>query len=109
MPSELNQFQCARHSSLRLGRGDAAHAQSETDVAPHRHVRKQRIVLEYHAETALLRGQDVDAQLIQPDAAARERQQSGNAIQRSGLAAARRAEQRDELAPGHGDGELAQR
>ena len=37
--------------------------------------------------------------LVQPDRAAGQRQQSGEAVQRGGLAAARRAEQGDELAP----------
>jgi hypothetical protein len=44
-----------------------AHQQAEADVARHRHVREQRVVLEHHAEAAPLGRQLVDAALVQPD------------------------------------------
>ena len=65
----------------------------------HRQVREQRVVLEHHAEAALLRRQRVDPLLVLPDAARGQRQQPGQAVQRGRLAAAGRAEQGDELAP----------
>jgi hypothetical protein len=61
-------------------------------------VREEGVVLEHHAEAALLRRQLVDAQLVQPDAASGEREQAGDAVERGGFAAAGGAEQRDELA-----------
>src|SRR5205085_6329087 len=64
------------------------------------HVREQRVVLEDHAEPALLRRLRVDPLLVQPDAAAAERKQAGQAVERGRLSAPRRAEQRDELATG---------
>ena len=64
----------------------------------HAHVREERVVLEHHAEAALLRPEHVDALVVEPDRAAGERQQPGDAVERGRLAAARRAEQRDELA-----------
>ncbi len=39
----------------------ALRRQAEADVAPHRHVREQRVVLEHHAEAAILRPDLVDA------------------------------------------------
>jgi hypothetical protein len=47
--------------------GDAAHLQTEADVLLDRHVRKERVVLEHHAKTALFRRQDVDPQLVELD------------------------------------------
>ena len=76
---------------------------------PHRHVREQRVVLEHHAEAALLRRELVDARLVQPDRAAGHVQQPGDAVQRGGLAAAGRAEQGDELAPPDRQRDVAQR
>ena len=73
--------------------------QAEADVPPHRHVREQRIVLEHHAEAAILRPRLVQPPLVQPDRAVGHLQQTGDAVQRGGLAAAGRAEQGDELAP----------
>jgi RNA polymerase-binding transcription factor DksA len=61
-------------------------------------VREERVVLEHHAEAALLRRELVDAQLVEPDAAGGEREQAGDAVERRRLAAAGRPEQRDELA-----------
>ncbi len=77
---------------------DAAHPESEADVPRHAHVREQRVVLEHHAEAALLRRQHVDPLVVEPDAALGQRHQPRDAVQRGRLAAAGRAEQRDELA-----------
>ena len=74
-----------------------------------RHVREQGVVLEHHAEAALLRPQRVDAPVVEPDPAAGRRQQPGDAVQRGRLAAAGRAEQGDELALLDGQRHVAQR
>ena len=62
------------------------------------HVREQRVVLEHHAEAALFRRQRIDAHLVEPDAAARELHEPGDAVERGRLAAAGRPEQADEFA-----------
>ncbi len=104
-PGSLSAWLCSRTSasasSTRLSisaLGSAAHLQAEADIAAHVHVREQRVVLEHHAEAALFGPQRVDPLLVEPDAAAGRRQQPGDAVQRRRLAAARGAEQRDELA-----------
>ena len=46
--------------------------EAEADVLAHAHVREQRVVLEHHAEAALLRARSVSMRVVvEPDAAAR--------------------------------------
>jgi hypothetical protein len=61
-------------------------------------VGEQRVVLEDHAEVALLRRQDVDALAVDEDLTVGQGEQPREAVQRGGLPAARRSEQGDELA-----------
>ena len=61
MAAELHHVQCLRHAPLDFRGRHAAHAQAEADVPPHAHVREEGVVLEHHAEAALLRRQRVDA------------------------------------------------
>jgi hypothetical protein len=82
--------------------------QAEGDVPSHRHVREQRIVLEHHAEAAILGTDVIEAAFVEPDGAAAHLQQSGDAVQRGGLAAARGADQGDELAPADCQGHVTQ-
>ena len=84
-------------------------SQAEADVLAHGHMRKQRVVLEHHAEAALFRPQLSIRRLVEPDAAAGQRQQPGEAVERRRLAAAGRAEQGDELAPLDRQGDVLQR
>ena len=81
-----------------LGPRDLPHGQAGRGVAPHGQVREQGVVLEHHAETALLRRQLVDAPAVEHDLPVGQRQQPGQAVQRGRLAAAGRPEQRHELA-----------
>src|SRR5450759_548363 len=76
------------HTTADLRAGDLPHAEAEGDVVPDGHVREQRVVLEYHPEPALLRRHVVHPPPVEPDAAARERQQPGDAVERRGLATA---------------------
>src|SRR5271155_5439602 len=60
-------------------------------------MRKQRIVLEHHAEAALFRQEVVDALLVEPDFAFGRRHETGNDAKRCGLTASARPEERHEL------------
>jgi hypothetical protein len=86
------------HPHARLRPADAAHAQRESDVLGHAHVREQRIALEHHADVALVRRQDRDVAPADGDRARRRRLESGDRHEDGGLATAARPEQRDELA-----------
>ena len=75
------------------------HAQAEGDVLEHRHVPEQRVVLEHEADLALARVR----RRSRPRRANRTLPASGvfearDDAQQRGLAAARRPEQRDQLA-----------
>jgi hypothetical protein len=72
-------------------------------------VREEGVVLEHHAEAALLRRQLVDAHVVEPDAARAEREQPGDAVERCRFAAARRPQQRDEFAAADGDRQAVER
>jgi len=61
-------------------------------------MRKERIVLENHTETPALRSQLINPLLIQPDTAVAQREQTGQTIERSRLAAPGRSKERNELA-----------
>src|SRR5690606_23267113 len=85
-----------------LGGFDLPDLQAEAHVLGHRHVRPDRVALEDHRHVAPLgrqaglgRGDDLVADR---DRAAGGREESGHHPQRGGLAAARGAEQRDQLA-----------
>jgi hypothetical protein len=62
-------------------------------------VRKKRVVLEHHPETAILGLEPVDAPLVEPDAAAGRGQEPGDEVEGGRLAAAGGSEKGDELAP----------
>jgi hypothetical protein len=67
-----------------------AHAQAVADVGLHRHLREQRVVLEDHADRALLDGPGGDVFAVEGDApAAVGVHQAGDDAQQRGLAAAR--------------------
>ena len=71
-------------------------------------MRKERVVLEDHAEAATLRCERIDTPLVEPDLARARREQPGEEIQRGGLAAARGAEEGDELPAPHLEGEVVE-
>ncbi|MCY1518676.1 hypothetical protein D9M68_533990 [compost metagenome] len=96
--AQAHQFQCLVDPAGALRRRHAPHLQPEADIAGHGHVRKQRIALEHHAHAALFRAQRGDIAPVEHDATARGLDKAGDHLQRGGLAAARRAEQRQEFA-----------
>ena len=81
-----------------LGRRQVAHLEAEGDVLRDAHVREQRVGLEHHRGVALVRRHVGHAPVVEPDLAAVGRDEARHHAQGGGLAAARWAEQRDELA-----------
>ncbi|MCY1546690.1 hypothetical protein D9M68_827010 [compost metagenome] len=78
----------------------AAHLQGIGDVVGDVHMRIERIVLEDHGNAAVLRVQIGDVAAANHHPARRRRFEAGDHAQAGRLAAARRAEQADELAVG---------
>ena len=65
--AHLHHVQCAGDTGFAVGLGHSPDFQREGQVLAHGHVRKQRIVLEHHADAALVRGHLVDRPPGQPD------------------------------------------
>src|SRR5215217_73872 len=108
LPLEADEVQGFVYLAVDLGPGLAAHLEAEADVLANVEMRKERVVLEHHAETALFRAQRVDPALVQPDRAAGDGEETRDAVQRRRLPAAGRSEQGDELPPPDGEGDIAQ-
>ena len=85
-----------------------AQLQRKGHVLLHRLVRIERVVLEHHGDVALGRRQIVDDALADGDRAAGDGLQPGHHPEQRGLAAARRADQHDELAVGDIDADVVQ-
>ena len=79
---------------------DAAVAQRERHVLEHRHVRVERVVLEHHGDVPVLGIELVDDTAIDGDLAGGDVLQPGDHAQQRALAAARGADEDDELAVG---------
>jgi hypothetical protein len=73
-------------------------AQAEGDVLEHRHVAEQRVVLEHEAHLPLAHVHVGGVLAREQDAARVGRLQARDDAQQRGLAAARRAQQREQLA-----------
>ena len=97
-PGETHLLQHRSHPPGPVGRGDLAQLQAVRDVLGHRHVRPQRIVLEHHADAALVRRHVVDHAIAETDLARVRRVETGQEPQQRGLAAARRTEEGEHLA-----------
>ena len=69
---------------------------------------EQRVVLEHEADAPLLHGEARRVQRVEVDGAAMRRVEAGDHAQQRRLARTRRAEQRDELAPGDVERDVAQ-
>ena len=81
-----------------IGFGHAPAFHAERDVLAHCHRRVQRVGLEHHRDVAVLRLDAVDDAPGDLDRAAADALKPGEHCQQRRLAAARRADQRDELA-----------
>src|SRR5439155_5103921 len=83
--------------------------QAEGDVAPHGHVREQRVGLEDRVDRAAVRRQALDGLVADQDRAGRRRDEAADQVQGRRLAAAGRAEQAEELALGDLEVDRAER
>jgi hypothetical protein len=95
---ELNHAQHALDPVTDVALVHAAHGQREREVLGHRHVREQGVVLEHHADVALVRRHVVDGTPGQQDFARGRRFKTGEHHQAGGLAGAGRSEQGEEFA-----------
>ncbi|MGF6416251.1 hypothetical protein OKW37_008010 [Paraburkholderia sp. MM5482-R2] len=76
------------------------HFQTERDVLRNGHVRKQRVALKHHAGIALVGCEPRDLGVADPDFAVARLDEARDHAQRRRLAAAARAEERDQFALG---------
>ena len=107
---DLHHRQHLRDARLDLGVGHLPDLQAVADVPGHRHVGKQRIGLEHHADIALLDRQVRDVDPVEQHLAAGVGFfEAGDDAQRRGLAAARGAEEHDGLTGMDGEVERLQR
>src|SRR5262249_45308021 len=98
VPRQAHETEHLLHALLDLGGRTSLQRQTECHVVEHRQMRKQRIVLEDHAEAALL-GQDViDALIVVPDLAFGRRNEASDDSERRRLAATTGAEEGDKFA-----------
>ena len=79
------------------------------DVARHRHVRKQRVVLEHHADVALVRRHQRHVAVAEPGLAAVGAHEARQHHQQGRLAGTGRAEQGDEFAAGDLEADVVER
>ena len=77
---------------------DLAQLQAEGEVVVHAHVRVERVALEHHRDVAVLRRHVVDDPVADEEAPVADLLEAGHAAQRGRLAAARGADQDEELA-----------
>ena len=92
-----------------LRRAHLAHPQAELDVAAGVHVGEQAVGLEHHPHVAAVRGHVGDVAAADHHAPAVGAVEAAEQPQRRRLAAARRAEQREQLARGDVEVELVER
>ncbi|MGY3235295.1 hypothetical protein ACVMAJ_002185 [Bradyrhizobium sp. USDA 4448] len=94
----LDHAQRRADAVLRFGLARVAHGERESDILRDRQMRKQGIVLEYHADVALVGRHVLDRPVREIDLAPGGDLEARQHHQRGRLARARRAEQGDELA-----------
>ena len=94
---QLHELECLADAIPRLGLGDALAAQPERHVVAHVEMREQRVVLEDHVHRALVGGVARNVPPAQLDPSPGRLFEPADHPQRRGLAAAARAEQREEF------------
>ena len=95
---DLHGLQNLVHALLDLFLGQMAVFKAESDVLAHGHMRENGVILENHADVALVRRNIVDDLAVESDGAALDGVKARNHAQQGRFAAAGRAEQREELA-----------
>ena len=100
-PGEADELERLRRLAVALLLADLALLEPVRDVVEHRHVREQRVGLEDRVDVALVRGDADGGAAADLDLALGRLVEAGDHPQRRGLAAAGRAEQREELARLH--------
>src|SRR4030088_2502777 len=95
---ELNERERLGDPARDLGLGDPAHLEAVADIGRHAHVREQRVLLKHDPALAPMGRNVRDPSAINCDLAAVRHQEAGNEVKQRGLAAARGAEQRHQLA-----------
>ena len=96
--AKAHHLQRPLYASGRLRTHHAAQFKRKRHIASHRHVREQRVVLEHHADIALVRGHRDHFGITELEATAIRAGKAGQDRQQRGLARARRPEQRQKLA-----------
>ena len=91
---------------LRIGWRHVAELQAVLDILAHGQMREDRIVLEDHADIALVRRNAVDDLIIETDVAGFDAVETGDHAQQGGLAAARGPQQGKKLAVLDIDGKI---
>ena len=94
----LHQLQSLVHAGLYLLGRNLARLETVGDIIAHTQVREDGVVLEHHADVALVSGHVVDALVAEIEVAALDGVKARYHAQKRGLAAAGRAEQREEFA-----------
>ena len=102
--AHLDHVQDLVDAAVDLGARQLPDLQTEADILAHRHVRPDGVALEDHRHAAILGRHDArggrNLLAVHLDAAVGRRHEARDHAQGRGLAAARRAQQRDELALG---------
>ena len=98
---QLHHLQHLGNAILDLRLRHVAHLQRECKILVDRHVREQRIVLEHHADAALVRGHVVDRLVLQVDFAVGGGLEARKHHEGGGLAGTRWAKHGQELALGN--------
>jgi hypothetical protein len=89
-----------------IGGLHAPDAQCEFDVVGHGHVAEQRVVLEDEADAAIPGAHVRDVAAVKRDAAVVDTREAGDGPQQGALAAARGAQEHEEFALAHLDGDV---
>ena len=97
---ELQHLGCVEHPLADLVLRQLGQLQREADVLLDRHVRVERVVLEHHGDVALLGRQVVDDPVADAELTRRDGLEARDHAQGRRLAAARRADEHEELAVG---------
>ena len=95
---QLQHLRCLLHPLRNFSFGVTCHAQTKRHVLLNRHVRVQRIALKHHGRAALSRAQIVDPHAVNEQVARADGLQTSDHAQRGRFAAARGANEDDELA-----------